>query len=335
MSKTILCADDSATMQTVAEITFRATEYEYVGARSANEAIEKARASKPTLVLADAVMPDKDGYELCELLKKDPDLSDVPVMMMCGKSQEYDSQRGSQVGADGHVIKPWDSQVMLDTVEALLKRVSAEGVAAPGAGKTAPAPPPVTPASAGRSATIMGMPTIKMPPKKPTMPGVVTPIKPAMPAAPVVPPVIPTVPTAATKPAEPSPPPPAKLAVPPAAAAPAAAARPPAAAPPTTASSASLPPPPKGMPRPPMLRGVPTKRPAVVPRRPVQPVMHAVPATVAAAAAEAGLKPTGPEVQALMKLSREVVERIVWEVVPELAETIIKENLDKLAAKPQ
>lgn len=87
------------------------------------------------------------------------------------------------------------------------------------------------------------------------------------------------------------------------------------------------------MPRPPMLRGVPTKRPAVVPRRPVQPVMQAVPASVAAAAAEAGLKPTGPEIQALMKLSREVVERIVWEVVPELAETIIKENLDKLTAK--
>jgi len=340
MSKSILCADDSVTMQTVAEITFRATDFEYVGAKSADEALEKARANKPTLILADAVMPDKDGYELCEALKKDPDLSDVPVMMMCGKSQEYDPQRGTQVGADGHVTKPWDSQVMLDTVDALLKTIDESGVAAPGAAaaeaKPAAAekpvapparPAPSVPASAARSATIMGMPTIKMPPKVPAPPSAsITPIKAATPAAPPAP--KPAVPRPAPTPA-PVPAPAAPKEPPPAAAAKPAV---PVKAPP---AAAELPKPPAGMPRPPMLRGVPTKRPAVVPRRPVQPVMQAVPASVAAAAQEAGLKPTGPEVQALMKLSREVVERIVWEVVPELAEAIILENLDKLAAKQQ
>jgi hypothetical protein len=50
-------------------------------------------------------------------------------------------------------------------------------------------------------------------------------------------------------------------------------------------------------------------------------------------APEAGLDPAGPEMQALLKLSREVVERIVWEVVPDLAEAIIKQNLDKLTAR--
>jgi len=50
-------------------------------------------------------------------------------------------------------------------------------------------------------------------------------------------------------------------------------------------------------------------------------------------ASENGLDPTGPEMQALLKLSREVVERIVWEVVPDLAEAIIKHNLDKLTAR--
>ena len=49
-------------------------------------------------------------------------------------------------------------------------------------------------------------------------------------------------------------------------------------------------------------------------------------------AAEHGLDPTGPEMQALLRLSQEVVERIVWEVVPDLAEAIIRHNLDKLAA---
>ena len=58
----------------------------------------------------------------------------------------------------------------------------------------------------------------------------------------------------------------------------------------------------------------------------------AVPSAAAQAAAGAGLDPNGPEVAALVKLSREVIEQVVWEVVPDLAETIIKENLDRLAA---
>ena len=61
----------------------------------------------------------------------------------------------------------------------------------------------------------------------------------------------------------------------------------------------------------------------------------AVPAAAQAAAADAGIDPNGPEMQALLALSRDVVERIVWEVVPELAETIIRENLDRLTANRQ
>ena len=53
----------------------------------------------------------------------------------------------------------------------------------------------------------------------------------------------------------------------------------------------------------------------------------------ASVARDAGLDPDGPEMAALVKLSREVIERVVWEVVPELAETIIRENVDRLAAK--
>src|SRR5690606_18079260 len=124
MSKTILCADDSATMQKVAEITFAATEYKYVGARSADEALKLAKSDKPALILADAVMPGKTGYDLCKAVKSDPDLAGIPVLLMCGNSQAYDAARGEQVGADGHVTKPWDTQVMLDKVGETLGRVA-------------------------------------------------------------------------------------------------------------------------------------------------------------------------------------------------------------------
>src|SRR5690349_17000436 len=132
MSKIVLCADDSLTMQTVAEITFRASPYGYVGARSADEALQKARDQKPSLVLADALMPGKTGYDLCQAIKADPAFADVPVVILCGNSQAYDSARGASAGADGHLTKPWDTQVLLDKIGELLDKVSQGGVARPG-----------------------------------------------------------------------------------------------------------------------------------------------------------------------------------------------------------
>ncbi|MCA9680413.1 MAG: response regulator, partial [Myxococcales bacterium] len=136
MSKIILCADDSVTMQQVAEITFRGTDFTYVGARSADEALQKAQAQRPALVLADAVMPGKTGYELCQALKGDPALADVPVVILCGNSQAYDAARGAQVGADGSLSKPWDTQVMLDKVGEIIEKAAA-GTARPGAAASA------------------------------------------------------------------------------------------------------------------------------------------------------------------------------------------------------
>ena len=284
MSKLILCADDSNTMQTVAEITFRATEFEYVGALSADEALEKARANKPALVLADAVMPGKSGYELCRAIKADPQLSDVPVVMMCGNSQAYDAAQGGDVGAAGHVQKPWDSQVMLDKVTEILARPSA-AKAAPAAQPKTVKPPAATPAAPAveppRTATIMGMPAIHLPPKKPALPSV-----PA--AAPSVP-----------------------------------APRAPTPAPVAAANKDTLPKPPAGLERPPMIQAVATKKPTG--QRKVRPM--AVPDVARAVAQEAGLDPNGPEMGTLLKLSQAVVERIVWEIVPDLAETIIREHV--------
>lgn len=336
MSKTILCADDSATMQMVAEITFRATEYEYVGAKSADEALAKARSTKPVLILADAAMPGKDGYDLCEAIKSDPALAGVPVVLMCGKSQAYDTQRGGQVGADDHVTKPWDTQVLIDKVAEILAKAGSTGVAtaakAPAvAAVPSPvdAPKPIAPvvppslSNPARSATIMGMPSIKppMPTKAPAVPGVtaVQPpaiVRPPEPAKPVAAPI-----------AAPAPKPVAPV-VPKPVAAPAAApvvARPAAPAPVAGNGTAAQ----AGIDRPPMIKGIPTKRLKMVSPAVVQKVT----AAATSVAREAGLDPAGPEMEAILRLSTDVVERIAWEVVPELAEAILRENISALSAK--
>ncbi len=327
MSKIILVADDSATMQTVAEITFKATEFTYVGARSADEAVEKAKAQKPALVLADAVMSGKTGYDLCQAIKSDGKLGDVPVVILCGNSAAFDAAKGAQVGADGSLSKPWDTQVMLEKVAEFIDKAAGGGVARPGTGAAsgasaaaaaAPAPmaaapkpvsqPIATPKAPEpkpappRSATIMGMPTIKFPAGQ--GPGAPAEIK------------APEPPPAMKAPATPKP-----VAPPPAvSASPAMASSSGSMASATTAGGNH-----GGMSRPPMVSGTPTKRSALVER---------TLAKMAARLAEAtGLQPGSPELIALLKLSTEVVERVVWEVVPELAEQIIRENLQELTAR--
>jgi len=315
MSKTILCADDSATMQKVAEITFGGSDYKFVGAKSVDEAVKLARAERPALILADAIMPGKTGYDLCKAIKSDPDLAGTPVLLMCGNSQAYDNARGEQCGADGHVVKPWDTQVMLDKVSETLGRIASEGVAKLGSGAVAAAA--AAPAAAARPAA---------PASKPAAP----------PAAAKV--NVPSAPAggnsgkAPTRPATPPPEPPRSATImgmptftmPPGSGGkemppgvtPMAASSAPAA--PTAAASAGA-----GAGRAPMIKGQPRRGLRLVPINEV----------AAQVATEAGLDPAGPEMQALLKLSREVVERIVWEVVPDLAEAIIKQNLDKLTAR--
>jgi len=382
MSKTILCVDDSATMQTVCEITFRVSDYQYVGARSAAEALQKAKAQTPALVLADATMPDKSGYDLCRELKSDPGLAGVPVILVCGNSAPYDAAAGAAAGADGHLVKPWDTTKLLEQLGALEKQIADKGVVKPGAA-AAPADPGPAPKPAPAAA-------------KPAAPAPAAPAPVAKPAATPAPRRAPTAGAAApsvaplggpqlARPATPAPAPRAATPAPaPRAATPSPAPR---AATPAPINERALPTPPAGMDRPPMIKGVPTKRPQIpagvrpATNRPAAPrsatlmgmpnvqmppaqgnkppgvtsipstqapapapvtsssieqaaaaAAAAVPAAAQRAAAGAGLDPSGPEVAALVKMSREVIEQVVWEVVPQLAETIIKENLDRLAA---
>ena len=333
MNKIVLCVDDSATMQQVADITFRGTEFTYVGARSYDDGLDKAKGQKPALVLADSQMPGhgKSGYDLCLALKSDPNTASIPVAILVGNSAPYDPVRGVQVGADANLPKPWDTATMLEKVTELVGK-AASGVAKPGqvavaagagAAVAAPAVPaaPVVPATAAaaksapaaattsasmppRSATIMGMPTIKMPAGNAAPSATATPPAP-LPAAPpaktavmAVPPISPNSgPGTSPSIRSPAPPPPAQA----------------------VAASAVA------MNRAPMVSGTPTKRSLLVERTLAKMATRLAEAT--------GLEPGSPELTALLKLSTEVVERIVWEVVPDLAEQIIRENLHDLTAR--
>src|SRR5262249_21181979 len=147
MPKHVLCADDSVTMQKVVAITFATTEYQVTQARSADEALALARNHKPDLVLADASMPGRSGYDLCQVMKTDPGLRNVPVVILCGNSSPYDDVRGRSLGADSFLARPGATRTFLAKVAEIVTRAAMQGAAQPGprAASMPPAPAPAPP----------------------------------------------------------------------------------------------------------------------------------------------------------------------------------------------
>jgi CheY-like chemotaxis protein len=122
MPKTLLLADDSVTIQKVVGISFANEDVVLLTVSNGDAALERAREVRPDLILADVLMPGKDGYEVCEAVKQDPDLQHVPVVLLSGTFESFDEERARAVGADAHVTKPFEAQALVDQVNELLER---------------------------------------------------------------------------------------------------------------------------------------------------------------------------------------------------------------------
>ncbi|HET7852923.1 MAG TPA: response regulator [Candidatus Methylomirabilis sp.] len=121
MKARVLVADDSATMQKTVELTLGRVGVELVQARSAEEAMRKAREMKPDLMLIDHSMPDRSGQDLCAAFRKDHNLKGVPIILMAGASSPVDAAAVQRVGASDVVTKPFDSQTLIGKVKHLLR----------------------------------------------------------------------------------------------------------------------------------------------------------------------------------------------------------------------
>jgi CheY-like chemotaxis protein len=144
MPKQILLVDDSVTIQRVVELTFaHEADYKVTAAKSADDGLQKARELKPDIVLADAGMSGKSGYDLCASLRSEGALASVPVLILTGNFAPYDEARGTKAGADGYVVKPFETQALIDKVADAINRKGARAAAAASA-------PPIVATTAGR-----------------------------------------------------------------------------------------------------------------------------------------------------------------------------------------
>jgi CheY-like chemotaxis protein len=145
MPHRILLADDSLTIQKVIELTFSGTEFELKAVGNGDLALPLLDSYAPDIVLADCVIPGKTGYELCEEIKSRPGGRHVPVILLTGTFEPFDKPRAERAGADSCVTKPFDSQGLASLVRDLVKKAAEERAAAPPEPPPAPEPPPPPP----------------------------------------------------------------------------------------------------------------------------------------------------------------------------------------------
>jgi CheY-like chemotaxis protein len=148
MSKSILLADDSATIRKVVELTFGDTDFHVEAVSNGVDALDRLEALRPDIVLADVVMPEPAGYEICRRIKASR--RPVPVLLLAGTFESFDHEQARACGADGCLLKPFDSRTLRNRVASLLTDRDAVATAAiePVAVEpVATEPPPPAPAA--------------------------------------------------------------------------------------------------------------------------------------------------------------------------------------------
>lgn len=120
MGNRLLLADDSITIQKVVAIIFANEEFELTVVDNGTAALEKAREVNPDVMLVDALMPGKTGYEVCAEIRRDPKLNSVPILLLIGAFEPLDEEKARDCGADASISKPFESQQLIDRVKEML-----------------------------------------------------------------------------------------------------------------------------------------------------------------------------------------------------------------------
>lgn len=151
MGSKVLLADDSVTIQKVVGIIFANEGFELTIVSTGDEAVSKAMEIKPDVLLVDALMPGKNGYEVCREIRQNPALSHTAILLMTGAFEVVDEEKNRQSGADEFITKPFESQTLIEATNRMIALTAQRAAAAPAtpvAPQVAPQPAVVQPNAA-------------------------------------------------------------------------------------------------------------------------------------------------------------------------------------------
>ena len=118
--KRILLIDDHQTVFRLLEAIVRIKGYQLIYADSGQQGIVMARQEQPDMILLDVMMPDIDGFKVCQYLKENEGTKAIPVMFLTARGSEGDLETGRKAGADGFMTKPFQTIDVLKKIEQLL-----------------------------------------------------------------------------------------------------------------------------------------------------------------------------------------------------------------------
>ncbi len=114
--KTILVVDDVRTDRELIGKLVSSLGYHAEYASNGKEAVERAQAVLPALILMDVLMPEQDGFAACRRIKKDPATKDIPVVFVTAKSSATDQVWGKRQGAEFYLTKPFDATELTEVI---------------------------------------------------------------------------------------------------------------------------------------------------------------------------------------------------------------------------
>ena len=123
MTRRILIADDEPNIVVSLEYLMKREGHAVSVARDGREALAAIRRDRPDLVLLDVMMPAMSGFDICQAVRADPALADVRILMLTAKGRDTDLAKGTALGADAYMTKPFSTQELAARVRELLERV--------------------------------------------------------------------------------------------------------------------------------------------------------------------------------------------------------------------
>ena len=121
MSHRILIVEDQADIRKLIRMTLEFGDFDIHEASDGEAGLTAARNLRPHVMLLDVMMPGRlDGYQVCQHVKQDPQLSDIQVVMLTARGQATDIATGEKAGADAYLVKPFSPLELIDRVEAMV-----------------------------------------------------------------------------------------------------------------------------------------------------------------------------------------------------------------------
>jgi DNA-binding response OmpR family regulator len=118
--KKILIADDNENIRDALTYLLEDEGYSLSMAKDGSDALKKAREFLPDILFLDIMMPEMNGYEVCRVIKNDPRLKKIYIIMLTAKGQVAEQERGKEVGADEYIVKPFSPMEILSKIKNIL-----------------------------------------------------------------------------------------------------------------------------------------------------------------------------------------------------------------------